>query len=186
MSVWHTILVFILAEPRVLSSGERCHSLQSILVTHSAWSHLSLACVWLGNPTSKHISGCVFVRRSPLSSGQLLSKTDTCFQLEVNWWSMFFFCLSRGAHGAFSPSQTTIERCLSHHSELCPKHLRAEVCTSVPSCTYLIIPINVRRVCSIWSHCSRMGELVRRWQLLLWFLPQWNDGWVINGDLWPG
>lgn len=88
MSVWHTILVFILAEPRGLSSGKRCHSLLSILVTHSAWSHLNLACVWLGNPASKHISGCVFVRCSHLPSGQFFSKTDARF-LQANWLSMF-------------------------------------------------------------------------------------------------
>lgn len=179
MSVWHTILVFILAEPRGLSSGERRHSLLSVLVTHSAWSHLILACVWLGNPTSKHISGCVFVRCSLLPSGQLFSKTDAAFNLRlIN--RACSSCLSRRAHGAVCPSQTTIELCSSHHSEVYPKHLKTEVCTSVPSCTFLIIPINVPRVCSTGSQDFWKGELVHRWQVPLWFLPQWNDGWWLT------
>lgn len=146
--MWHTILVFILAEPRGLSPGERCHSLLSILVTHSAWSHLSLACVWLGTPTSKHISGCVFVRRSHEAS--FFVKQAHAFNLRLIDWACSS-CLSRRPHGAVCPSQTTIELCSSHHSEHYPKHLKTEVCTSVPLCTYLVIPIHVLRVCSTGS-----------------------------------
>ncbi len=89
-------------------------------------------------------------------------------------------CLSRGAHGAVCPSQTTIELCLSHHSEVYPKHLKTEVCTSVHSCTYLIIPINVPRVCSTGSQDFWKRELVHRWQVPLWYLPQWNDEWWLT------
>lgn len=186
MSVWHTILVFILTEPRGLSSGERCHSLLNILVTHSAWSHLSLACVWLGNPTSKHISGCVFVRHRLLPSGQFFFyKTDTCFQLEVNWWSMFFLSQQKSSWCSLSKPNNNWAL-LEPPLWTLPKALENRVCTSVPSCTYLIIPINVHWVYSTGSHYFWIGELARRWQVPLWFLPQQNDGWVINGDLWPG
>lgn len=79
----------MLAKSRRLSS-ERCLSLLNLLVTHSAWSHLSLACVWPGNLTSKHISACVFVRCCCLPLDQLSSKTDTGFQHEANWSNVFF------------------------------------------------------------------------------------------------
>lgn len=164
MSVWDTILVFILTEPRGLSSGERCHSLLSIWVTHSAWSHLSLACVWLGNPTSKHISVCVFVGCSLRLWGQfffscfffLLLKQMHTFNLSLidGAWSSR---LSRKAHSAVGPSQTTTELCSRHRSKLYPKLSTVKVCTPLPLCTYLIIPINVRRVCatgSQWSWCT--------------------------------
>lgn len=165
MSVWDTILVFILTEPRGLSSGERCHSLLSIWVTHSAWSHLSLACVWLGNPTSKHISVCVFVGCSLRLWGQfffssffffLLLKQMHTFNLSLidGAWSSR---LSRKAHSAVGPSQTTTELCSRHRSKLYPQLSTVKVCTPLPLCTYLIIPINVRRVCatgSQWSWCT--------------------------------
>lgn len=161
MSVWDTILVFILTEPRGLSSGERCHSLLSIWVTHSAWSHLSLACVWLGNPTSKHIFVCVFVGCSLRLWGQsfffsVLLKQMHTFNLSLidGAWSSR---LSRKAHSAVGPSQTATELCSRHRSKLYPKLSTVKVCTPLSLCTYLIIPINVRRVCatgSQWSWCT--------------------------------
>lgn len=65
--------------------------------------------------------------------------------------------LSRKAHSAVGPSQTTTELCSRHRSKLYPKLSTVKVCTPLPLCTYLIIPINVRRVCatgSQWSWCT--------------------------------
>lgn len=62
--------------------------------------------------------------------------------------------LSRKAHSAVGPSQTTTELCSRHRSKLYPKLSTVKVCTPLPLCTYLIIPINVRRVCATGSHWS--------------------------------
>lgn len=124
MSVWHTILVFMSTEPRGLSSGTGWHSLLSILVTHSAWSHLSLACVWLGKLTSKHISGYVFVRHSLLPLGNFFPwDTDTHFQLEANSWSVPFLSQERSSWCSLSKPNSNLELCSRHRSECYQKHL---------------------------------------------------------------
>lgn len=156
----------MLAKSRRLSS-ERCLSLLNLLVTHSAWSHLSLACVWPGNLTSKHISACVFVRCCCLPLDQLSSKTDTGFQHEANWSNVFFLISAEELMAELSkPSNNSAQ--LKPPLWSLPRALeKKEICTAVPLCTYLIIPINVPRVCSTGSQDFWRPELVHRWQVPL-------------------
>lgn len=112
-------------------------------------------------------------------------KTHASFQLAANWWSVFYLSQQKNSWCSLS-SQTTTKLPTSPHSIEYPRLFRTEVCTSVSSCTYFSIPISVPLVCSTGSLDLWKTEMVHRWQVPFWFLPQQSYGWWLTAISGPG
>lgn len=183
LSLWNTILVFMLTETRSLSSGERCYSLLGTEVMHSAWSHLNWP-VWLGNPISKHISVCAFVRCIICIQTSFLLKQMQAFNLRLTDWTCSSYLSSRACGACLvQANQQKPADLIGPLLWSLSEALKKEICFPVPPCIYPIISINVPRVCSMGSQDFWKWETGTQMTSPA-VISATVDWWVINGDLW--